>query len=69
MTMIHALHHFALENVLQFFQIKYHAGRRIRLARHRDFQGVIVSVAVRVIALSKDSTVLLGRKIRIVIDV
>ena len=69
MTMIHALHHFAFENVFQFFQIKYHAGRRIGFARHRDLQCVIVSVAIRVVALSEDSTVLLGRKIRIVIDV
>src|SRR5258708_7075598 len=68
MTMIHALHDFAFENLFQFFQIQHHAGHRIRLALDGYFQRVIVPVAVRVIALSKDSTVLLSRKIRVVVD-
>src|SRR5467141_1746675 len=68
MTMIHALHDFAFENLFQFFQVQDHAGHRIRLALDGYFQRVIVPVAVRVIALPEDSTVLLSRKIRVVIN-
>src|SRR5258708_34656809 len=65
MTMIHALHDFAFENLFQFFQVQHHAGHRIRLALNGYFQRVIWPVAVSVIALPKDSTVLLSRKTRV----
>src|SRR6266436_10303899 len=69
MTVIHALHHFAIENFLEFFQVQDHAGDRIGLARNGYFQSVIVSVAMLIVALAKDTTVLLHRKIRVVVEV
>ena len=67
--MIHPLAHFPLQDILQFLQIEHHSRRRVRLARHRHFQNVIVSVPVRIIALAEDAAILLRREIRVVIEV
>src|SRR5713101_9412853 len=69
MTMIHALRHFALEDGFQLLQVQHHAGDRVGLSGDGHFQSVIVPVAVRVVALSKDSAILLGRKSRVMVEV
>jgi len=38
MTMVHALHHFALQNFFQFFQVEDHACYRVRLTGTVNFQ-------------------------------
>ena len=68
-AVIHAIHDFALEDVFQLFQVENHASHGIRFAGNRDFENVIVSVAVRIIALAKNPAVLLIRKFRIVVEV
>lgn len=67
--MVHALHHFALENFFQIFQVQNHSGCGVRLARDSHFEGVVVAVAMRIIAFPKDAPVFLRREIRIVIKV
>ena len=67
-AMIHPVHHFPLQNILQLLQIQHHSRRRVRLARDRHFQHVIVPVAVRIIALAEDAAVLLRREIRVVVE-
>ena len=66
--MIHALGDFALQNLFQFLEVEDHAGCRVGFARHSDFQRVVVSVAMRVIALAKDPLVLLRAHGRVVVQ-
>src|SRR5215471_5011014 len=67
--MIHPLHDFSLEKFLQIFQIEHHTRDRIGLTRNRYFERVVVPVTVRIVALSKDAAILLGRKGRIMVKV
>ena len=55
--MVHSLDHFALQNVLQFFQVKDHAGCRIGFSRNRHFERVIVSVSMRIATFAEDALV------------
>ena len=41
-AVIHALDHFALQNLLQLLQIEHHTCDRIRFAGHRDFENVVL---------------------------
>ena len=45
---IERLDHFALQNLLQYFEIQNHAGDRIGVAFDGHFQHVVVAVAVRI---------------------
>ena len=67
-AMIHALGDFALQNLFQFLEIEDHAGCRVGFTRHSDFQRVVVSVAVRVVALAEDPLVLLRAHGRVVVE-
>jgi len=68
-AVIHAIYDFALENIFQLFEIENHSSHGIRFAGNRDFENVIVSVAVRIIALAKNTAILLVREFRIVVAV
>src|SRR5690242_18566595 len=67
--MIERVDHLAIHDVLQLFQVHHEAGAGIHLPFDRDFQGVIVSMAIRVIALAENALVLLRRKLGVVIIV
>ena len=66
--MVHALHDFAFENLFQFFQVQHHAGDWIGLALDSHLQRVIMTMAMGIVALTKNTAVLLGRKIRVVVE-
>src|SRR5438270_9109408 len=68
MAMVHALHDFLFENLFQFFQIQHHAGDWIGLALDGYLQRVIMAMAMGIVALTKNTAVLLGRKIRVVVE-
>ncbi len=53
MAMVERLEHFAVQDLLQLFQVDDETGLRIDLALHRDFQRVVVAVAVEVGALAE----------------
>ena len=53
--MVHGVEHFAVHDFFQLLQVDDETGARIDFAFHRDFQGVVVAVAVRVIALAEDA--------------
>ena len=42
------LDHFAVQHFLELLQIEHHAGDRIGIAFERDFDHVVVAVAVRI---------------------
>jgi len=68
-TMVHCVEDFAIHSFLKLLEINYEAGTWINLALHRDFEHVIVPVAVGVIAFAEDTLVLLRSEVRIVIIV
>src|SRR5437667_8395309 len=68
MAMVHAPHDFLFENLFQFFQIQHHAGDGIGLALDGYLQRVIMTMAMGIVALTKNTAVLLGRKIRVVVE-
>ena len=59
MAMIVDADHFALEDVLQLFEIDDEAGDGIDLAGDGDFEGVVVAVSVAVGAFAEDALILL----------
>ena len=69
MTVVHALRHFAIENLLQFLQVENHPRFRIGFAGDRYFQNVIVPMTFRIVAFAEDTPIFLRRQIRIVIKV
>src|SRR2546429_6189400 len=62
MAMVHAPHDFLFENLFQFFQIQHHAGDGIGLALDGYLQRVIMTMAMGIVALTKNTADLLGRK-------
>lgn len=68
-SMIHGVEHFAIHSFFELLQINYKTGSRIDLSLHRDFEDVIVSVSVGVVAFPEQAPVLLRRKLRIVVVV
>ena len=65
--MVHGIEYFLVQDFLQLFQIDDEPGAWIDLALNRDFEHVIVTVPVGVIALAEQTPVLLRRKLRIVV--
>lgn len=61
MPMIVDADHFALEDVLQVFEIDDEAGDGINLAGDGDFEGVVVAVSVAVGAFAKGAAILVLR--------
>lgn len=67
--MVEAIDNFAIHELLELLQIDYKSRALVHFARHRHFQGVIVSMAVRIAALAKDALVLFRGQFGIVIEV
>src|SRR5438067_13810850 len=65
--MVERIHDFAIHDLLELLQVHYKTGASIHFALHRHFQSVIVSVAMRIIALAEEALVLLCGKFRVVI--
>ena len=65
--MIHGIDHFAIHDLLELFQVHHETGALVHIALHRNFQGVVVAMAVRIIALAKNALVLLRGEFRIVV--
>src|SRR5947209_3882353 len=61
MAMIVDANHFALQDVLDLFEIDDEAADRINLARNRHLQGVVVAMTVAVGAFAEGALVLLLR--------
>ena len=68
-AVVHGVEDFAVHDFLELFEIDDEAGARIDFAFHRNFEGVIVSVPVGVVALAKDAEVLFRREAGIVVVV
>ena len=61
--------HFAVQDLFQLLEIDDEAGPRIDFTLHCDFQSVVVTVAVGVVAFAEDALVLLRSEFRIVVVV
>src|ERR1700722_10566777 len=68
-AMVHGVEHFAMHDFLELLEIDDEAGAGIDLAPHGDFEGVVMAVAVGVVALAEDAAVLLGREVGVVVIV
>ena len=68
-AVIHRVENFVVHDFLQLLQIHNEPGARINLALHRDFERVVVSVAVGVITFAEDALVLFGREVGIMVEV
>ena len=68
-AVVHGVEDFALHDVFELLEIDHEARARIHFALHRDFQRVVVSVAVGVVAFAEEAQVLVGREGGIVIVV
>ncbi len=55
-----AVQHFPFDKAVQICQIANHAGARLDGAADRDFERVIVTVAMRIVALAVRSTIFFG---------
>lgn len=67
--MVHCVEDFTLHDFFELFEVDDKAGAGIDLALHRDFEGVIVTVTMRVIALTENAAILLGGKCGVVVEV
>src|SRR5450759_920934 len=63
------LHHFAIQSLLQRFQIEYHTRDRVRRAFHRNFQNVVVTVSMRISRRAKQRTIFRLRKLWVAANV
>src|SRR6185437_5668082 len=68
MAMVEAGHHFTLENVFQFGEVKDHSSARIGFAGDGNFENVVVPVAVGIIAFAENALILGGREFSDVIE-
>src|SRR5207253_10845121 len=64
---IKSVEHFAIQNLFQLLAVKDKRRAQIHFALHRYFQRVIISMAIRIVALAKNPAIFLRRKIRVVI--
>ena len=67
--MVHGVQDFVVHDFFQLLEIDYEAGAWIDLAFHRDFKGVVVSVAVRIIAFAENAEVFFRSEVGIVVIV
>ena len=67
--MVERVEHFPVHDVFQLLEVDHKARPPIDRTRHRNFERVVVSVPVRVIAFAKKTRVLFRRECRIVIVV
>jgi hypothetical protein len=66
-TMVHRVEHLVVHDLFELFEINYEARPWIDLALYRDFEYVVVPVAIRVIAFAEQSPVLLRRELRVMV--
>src|SRR5262249_3354395 len=65
----HCIQHFPVHRLFQLLEVDHESRYRIHLALHRDFQCVIVPVAIGISALPEEPLVLFLRQLRIVVIV
>ena len=68
-AVVHGVQHLAVQDFLQLLEVDHEAGARIDFAFDRDFERVVVAVAVRVVALAENPLVLFRSEVRIVVVV
>lgn len=66
-AMVHGIEYFMVHDFLQSLQVNDEPGAWIDLALNRNFEHIIVTVPVGVVALPEQTLVLLRRKLRIVV--
>jgi hypothetical protein len=64
--MIERFDHFAIHKPVQVAQIRNHSGGRIDRAGNRDFDDVVVSVSIRIVALAIDALIFFIAELRAV---
>ena len=67
--MVERIEHFPVQDLFEVLEVDDKAGPRVQAALHRHFEGVVVPVSVRVVALAEDAAVLLRGEFRVVIKV
>src|ERR1022692_3187995 len=68
-AVVHGIEDFAVHHFLELLEIDDEAGTGIDFSLYRDFEGVVVAVAVGVVAFAEDAAVLVRREVRIVVVV
>ena len=68
-AVVHGIEDFAVHDFFELFEIDDEAGAGIDFTFHRDFEGVVVAVAVGVIAFAEDAAVFVRREAGIVVIV
>src|SRR5260370_9373785 len=68
-TVVQNINHFPVHDFLELLQVHHEPGALVNLAFHRYLQGLIVAVAVRVIAFAENALVFFRRELRIVVKV
>ena len=67
--MIHGVEHLAVQDFLELLEVDDKARAGIDFSFYRDFQSVVMPVAVGIITFAEDAPVLLGSELRTVIVV
>ena len=68
-AVVHGVEHFAVHDFFELFEIDDEAGAGIDFAFYRDFERVVVAVAVGVVAFAEDAAVFFRSEIRVVVVV
>ena len=67
MPMVECVDDFAVQDFFQVLEVDHEASVGIHIAFHRDFQRVVVAVAIEIGALAKDALILFFAEVGIVI--
>src|SRR6202522_4330270 len=67
--MVHGVEDFAVHHFFELLEVDDEAGAGIDFAFYRDFQGVVVAVAVGVVAFAEGAEILLRSELRVVVVV
>src|SRR4051812_42101417 len=68
-AMVHGIENFAMHYLFQLLEVDDEARLRVDFPFHRNFERVVVAVAVGIVALAKKAKVFFRREVRIVIVV
>ena len=68
-AVVHGVEHFVVHHFFELLEIDDEAGAGIDFAFHRDFESVVMAVAVGVIALAENAAVLFRSEVGIVVVV
>jgi hypothetical protein len=66
---IHGVEHFVVHDFFELLEVDDEAGAGIDFAFYGYFQGVVVTVTVRVIAFAEQTEILFRRELRVVVVV